>query len=225
MIFNQKNGGIHNLIKHALHQQFLYCFTWKNKEFLILNIFYFLFLLLFWLIISISLYLDPWVICHLLANLSPSFWLFPVTFVCCGSCVCMHKPCHVPHASQITTLGTIFTEIFFGASKELGKSWSHTFLITNLEKFGKRLLVVSSEKIDANEKKKTRTRWRLKHLRSEPGICLTENQNNEKELFIKIVLSRTFLVTLHHGKSFWEPRTAFYDRQMILFDIVLLRTS
>ena len=72
--------------------------------------------------------------------------------------MCMHKPCHVPHASQITTLGTIFTEIFFGASKELGKSWSHTFLITNLEKFGKRLLVVSSEKIDANEKKKTRTR-------------------------------------------------------------------
>ena len=38
----------------------------------------------------------------------------------------------------------------------------------------------------------TRSRWRLKRLRSEPRICLTENQNKRKAPFLKITLSGTF---------------------------------
>ena len=39
---------------------------------------------------------------------------------------------------------------------------------------------------------KTRSRWKLKCFRSEPRICLSENQNKEKQLFLKIASSGTF---------------------------------
>ena len=69
----------------------------------------------------------------------------------------MDKVCHVLHASRLTTYGTIFLEIFFGVSKEWVKSWSHVFLISNLNIFPKKLLVVRPEKGTRREKKnKTR---------------------------------------------------------------------
>ena len=110
-------------MKYVLQQQFLYCFTWSSNQFHILNIFTFLFLKTFLLINSISLCFDPYTFCHLLAVriyiLFPSFWR-SVLAVFCAFLDVVHggyrayKPCHVPHASRITTSGTIFTEICFG---------------------------------------------------------------------------------------------------------------
>ena len=39
--------------------------------------------------------------------------------------------------------------------------------------------------------KKTRSQWQFRCLRSEPKSRLRENQNRDKQLFLKIVLSRT----------------------------------
>ena len=47
-----------------------------------------------------------------------NFWLFLVLFWMLWMLVPVNKPRHVPHASQITTWGTIFTKIVFGVSKE-----------------------------------------------------------------------------------------------------------
>ena len=41
-------------------------------------------------------------------------------------------------------------------------------------------------------RKETRSQWRLKPLRSEPRICLPENENKEKKSFSKIASSGTF---------------------------------
>ena len=87
-----------------------------------------------------------WNFCHLLANLFPSFWLFCVLLWIRWMQVTVHKLCHLPHASRITTCGTISAEIFFGVSKKWVRSWSHTFLITNVKKLTRKLLAVSQEK-------------------------------------------------------------------------------
>ena len=70
--------------------------------------------------------------------------------------VTVHKPYHVPHASQIATLGTIFTEIYFGVSKEGVRSWSHVFLVTKLQTLPKKLLAVYPEKATRKNRKKNR---------------------------------------------------------------------
>ena len=62
-------------MKYVLQQQFLYCFTWNNNQFLILNIF-FLFLQTFLLINKISIYLFPSFWRSLLAwsRIVPNHW-------------------------------------------------------------------------------------------------------------------------------------------------------
>ena len=50
------------------------------------------------------------------------------------------KPCHEPHALQLTTWGTIFTKICFGVSKKWVRSWSHASVVTNLKMFPKKRL-------------------------------------------------------------------------------------
>ena len=47
-------------------------------------------------------------------------------------------------------------------------------------------------RITSAKQTETRSRWRLKRLRSEPRICLIENQNKEKEPFLKIASSGAF---------------------------------
>ena len=137
VIIDQQNVCIHFLMKYLLQEQFLYCFTWSSNQFLILNSFSFLFLQTFLLINSISLCFNPWIFCHLLVvcitcfrvlwrsvlAVSCAFWMLWIL-------VTVHKPCHVLHASRITTPGTIFTKICFGVSNKLVRSWSHVFLIT-----------------------------------------------------------------------------------------------
>ena len=90
------------------------------------------------------------------------------------------------------------------------------------------------------EKEETRSPWRLKFLRSEPWICPTENQNNRKAPFLKIASSGRILESVGelskiHGHSFslaeaviemfLENGCTFYDRQIILLNIVLSRSS
>ena len=100
---------------------------------------------------------DPWIFCHPLASLFPSFWRFFVLVWMLWMLVTLHKPCHVPHASRITTIGTIFMERFLTLSREWVRSWSHTLLKTSHKTFTKKLLAVLPEKVTRRKKeKKTR---------------------------------------------------------------------
>ena len=142
-----------------LQQQFLYWFTWSSNQLLNLIIFSFLSLQTFLLINSIFLVLtiESSASIHWqtdLTNLFPSFWLFLVFFRMLWMLVTVHKPCHVPHASRITTSGTIFTEKLFSVSKEWVRPWSHAFLITYDKTLTKKLLVVSPEKLTRRKKRK-----------------------------------------------------------------------
>ena len=105
---------------------------------------------IFLLIKPISLFFDPWIFSNLLANM---FWLILVLLWVLWMLATVHKPCHVPHASRITTCRTIFWEIFFGVSKELFRSWSYVFLITNIEISAKKTLAICPKKRKEKEKK------------------------------------------------------------------------
>ena len=136
---------------NVLQQQLLNCFKWISNQLLNRNI-----SLLFFqtcvLINSISLCFDLWIFCHPLANLSLSFWLFLVLF---WMLVTVHKLCHVPHASRITTWAAIFTERLFSLSKLCVRSWSHVFFITYNKTFAKNLLAVRPKKGTEGKKKKS----------------------------------------------------------------------
>ena len=105
---------------------------------------------IFLLIKPISLFFDPWIFSNLLANM---FWLILVLLWVLWMLATVHKPCHVPHASRITTCRTIFWEMFFGVSKELFRSWSYVFLITNIEISAKETLAICPKKRKGKEKK------------------------------------------------------------------------
>ena len=66
--------------------------------------------------------------------------------------VTVHELCHVPHASRITTCGTVFTERHFSVSKKWMRSWSHTLF--GHKTFTKKLFGGPSRKSDEKEKKK-----------------------------------------------------------------------
>ena len=163
MIIDQQNVSIHFLMAHVLQQQFLYCFTWSSNQLFILNIFSFLFLQTFLLINSISLSFDPWIFSHLLGNLFRSFWQFLMLFWMLRMLITMHKPCNVSHASQLTTSGTILTEIFFSVSKEWFRYWSHAFLKINIKILAEKLLAVHPEK-GTRRKKRKKTRMEIAKL-------------------------------------------------------------
>ena len=91
----------------------------------------------------------------------------------------MHKPYPVPHASQITTLGTIFTEIYFGVSKEGVRSWKHVFLVTKLKTLPKKLLAVRPEKVTRRKKRK-KIEWQLQSF-----FALNANAKNHLEVSSK----------------------------------------
>ena len=85
---------------------------------------------------------------------------------------------------------------------------------------------------------KTRSRWRLQRLRSEPRVCLRKIQNKEEEPFLKIassgtvakaleslgelyeILDHRLLLTEAIIEIFLENSCTFYDRQIILLNIV-----
>ena len=133
---------------NVLQQQISYCFTWSSNRlpqaFLLIN--------------SISFCFDPWIFSHLLANLFPSFWLFLVLFWVLWMLVTVYKPCHVPHASRITTSGKRFRERLFSVSKESVRSWSHAFLIIYRKTFAKKLKAVRPKSCLEREKEKEKER-------------------------------------------------------------------
>ena len=95
---------------------------------------------------------DHWMICHSLTNwpvnLFLNFWLFLVLFWMFW----MHKSCCVPHVSQITNWGTIFTKRLYSVSKEWVRSWSQAFLITYDKTLTKKLLAFHPEKVMRRKK-------------------------------------------------------------------------
>ena len=91
---------------------------------------------------------------HWLTCFGVSSGMFLVLFWMLWMLVNVHKLCHVPHASRITTCGTIFMWRHFSVLKEWVRSWSHTFFITYHEKLIKKLFGGTSRKSDKNEKKK-----------------------------------------------------------------------
>ena len=141
---------------NVLQQQISYCSTWSSNWLLNLNIFSFLFPQAFLLINSISLCFNPWIFSHLQANLFPSFWLFLVLFWVLWMLVTVYKPCHVPHASRITTSRKLFGERLFSVSKESVRSWSHAFLIIYHKTFTKKLKTVQPKSCWEGEKEKER---------------------------------------------------------------------
>ena len=107
---------LHFLMTNVLQQKLLCFFTWSMSQLLNLNIFPFFSIFTYELDFSI-LRSTVWP-----ANLLRSFWLFLVLFWMLWILVTVFNPCHVPHASRITTWGTLFTEILFSVSKEWVRS-------------------------------------------------------------------------------------------------------
>ena len=128
----------------------LYFFTWNSNQLLSLNIFFFFFFRLFYLstrfisVLTFTSFAIHWLTCFRVSS-----GLFLVLFWMLWMLVTVHKLCHVPHASRITTCGTIFTERHFSVSKEWVRSWSHAFLITSHKTLIKKL---SGEKENKNKK-------------------------------------------------------------------------
>ena len=115
----QQNVGIHFLMKHVLQQFLFVCFTKAAINLLFQHLIlsfssdFFtnkLDFSLFW-----PLYFLPSTSC--LYNIFPLVFGWSVLAVSCAfldvarAGYCAYKPCNVPHASRITTSGTIFTEI------------------------------------------------------------------------------------------------------------------
>ena len=117
----QQNVGIHFLAKYVLQQQFLYCFIWSSNQFLILNLLSYLYFLIFPFSsdfftnqldfsLFLPLYLLPSTSCPY--NLFPSFWwmvleIFRAFLDAVHARYHAYKLRYVPHASRITTSGTI----------------------------------------------------------------------------------------------------------------------
>ena len=95
---------------------------------------------------------------HWLNCFRVSSGLFLVLFWMLSMLVTIHELCHVPHASRITTCGTIFTKRHFSVSKEWVRSWSHTFLINYHKTLAKKLFGGPSRKSDEKEKKEKETK-------------------------------------------------------------------
>ena len=96
-----------------------------------------------------------------LTNLFLSLSLFLVLFWIIWMLVTVHKPCHVPHASQITNWRTIFKERPFLVSKEWDRSWSRAFLIAYHKTFIKKFLAVRPEKVTRSIKTKKKLERQL----------------------------------------------------------------
>ena len=90
----------------------------------------------------------------------------------------------------LTRLEQQLKELFLGCQMKQVQSWSHAYWVMN-EKCSKTKLWQSVKKLWGEVKRKIRSRWRLKPFCSEPASRLRENQNKEKEFFLKIALSLT----------------------------------
>ena len=105
---------------------------------------------------------------HWLTCFRVSSGLFLVPFWMLWMLVTVYKLCHVPHALQITTWGTIFTKRNISVFKEWVRSWSRAFLIAYHKTLTKKPFGGRSRKNDEKEKKKKtkqKLQARTKYLR------------------------------------------------------------
>ena len=102
--------------------------------------------------------LSSWILCHLLANLFPSFWLFLVLFRMLSKLVTVNKPFHEPHMLWI--IGTIFAGAYFSVCKEWVRSWSHASFVFNLKSFPKNFWQ-SFQKQQRDRKREEKLEWWL----------------------------------------------------------------
>ena len=86
-------------------------------------------------------------------SISCTFWMLRML-------VTKNKPCHMPHASLITTWETIFTKILFGVSQEWVRSWSYASLVTDLRTFAKKLSAIRPKTLRRKRKRKRRKKER-----------------------------------------------------------------
>ena len=129
MIMNQQNKGTFS--NDTCSSTSLYITLHEvSMNFFFLNTFSFFLGLFYWATRFLSF--DSRIFCHLLANLSPNFWLFLVLFRMAGTLVIMSKPYHVPHVSRITTNGKSFTETIFNVSNEMNPTFVTCFLVNEL---------------------------------------------------------------------------------------------
>ena len=119
----------------------------------------------------------------------------------------MYKPYHVPHASRITTSGTIFTEICFGVSKEWVRSWSQVFLITKVKTFAKKFLGVRPVKVTRRKKKKEKKKIAIAKL-----FALNANAK-----------TRMAIANFFCGKRKLKKLNIFLDQKsIVLYSLLLL---
>ena len=152
IISDQQNVVIHFLMTRVFQQQFLYSLTWSSKQFLILNIFCFLFLKKFLHVRLIFLCFDPWIFYYLLANIFQNFWLFLVSFAC--------YECWLPSISRAcatslanNNLWNIFNGNIFGWVQGISQiSVKLSFLIFNLKALAKNFCS-PSRRLEQKEKR------------------------------------------------------------------------
>lgn len=97
--------------------------------------------------------------------------------------VTLNKPCHVRHASRITTSQKIFTELCYCVSKEWAKSWSRASLVTNFKTFFKKL---------STDRPKTQKKRRKKEKRkngNSKGFCVKRKRKKLLQQFSLLFLT------------------------------------
>ena len=157
---------------------------------------------MFWLIKSNSLCFERWTFCHPLANLFPHFWPFFVFFWITRTLVTIYKPCHLPHASRITTWRTLFTEIHLSVSKESVRSWPHAFLLIYHKTFAKEIKAVGSKSCRKREKEKEAEQESCEDL----SVCLL----NILPKVSSYMTSSDLTLVIWLRDHIWEPLTLSY---------------
>ena len=96
------------------------------------------------------------------------------------------------HVLRITTWGAIYKEILFGVSKEWVRSWSQTFLVTNLKLLAKKLLTVRpkglTRKRDRREKKAI-----AKHFALHSNAIKLSSENLKRKITQNPLETKVFL--------------------------------
>ena len=132
-------------------------------------------------------------------------WLTCFRVSCCFLCffwmlwmlVIMFKPCHAPHASWITTRGTILTERLFSVSKEGVRSWSHSSLIIYDKAFAKELKAVRPKSCREGAKKKRKE----KEIGNCKALCAKAQTGKTR-----MAIAKFFALNTNATRSRWQLR-------------------
>ena len=130
----------------------------------------------------------------IVANLSPSFFLFLLLFWMLEMLITVNKPYHVPHSSWITTSALIFTETCLGVSKEWVRFSSHAFLKTNEKTFSKNFWQSVQKKDRGVQKKRKEKNW----------------NSNCKTFCVKHKRNKCYMITCFTFLSLWSQNIQYH---------------